>query len=134
MATTSTVAPEKTADMKTKTLITAIAAALSVTITLAACGGSTSGAARGTAQDPAAATTVSSTTVAPRGTAQDPAAATTVSSTTVAPRGTAQDPATPPRSRRRPSHDPPPSSTNSFRCTAPGFTCAVTVPARRQWC
>ena len=38
--------------MKTKTLIAAIAAALSVTITLAACGSSTSSAPRSTAQDP----------------------------------------------------------------------------------
>ena len=82
MAKTSTVAPETTADMKTKTLIAAIAAALSVTITLAACGGSTSGAPRSTAQDPTTAT-VSSTTVAPRGTAQD-LTTTTVSSTAVA--------------------------------------------------
>jgi pimeloyl-ACP methyl ester carboxylesterase len=80
MAQTSTVAPKTTADMKTKTLITAIAAALSVTITLAACGASTSGAPRGTAQDPT--TAVSSTAVAPRGTAQDPTTA--VSSTAVA--------------------------------------------------
>ena len=68
--------------MKTKTLIAAIAAAISITITLAACGSSTSSAPRSTAQDPTT-TTVSSTTVAPRGTAQDPTT-TTVSSTTVA--------------------------------------------------
>ena len=84
MARTSTVAPEATADMKTKTLVTAIAAALSVTITLAACGGSTSGAPRGAAQD-SVTTTVSSTIIAPRGSAQD-SATITVSSTTVAPR------------------------------------------------
>ena len=69
--------------MKTKTLIAAIAAALSVTITLAACGGSTSGAPRRAPPRTPTTTTVSSTTVAPRGTAQDPTT-TTVSSTTVA--------------------------------------------------
>jgi pimeloyl-ACP methyl ester carboxylesterase len=72
--------------MKTKTIITAIAAALSVTITLAGCGGSTTGAPSGTTQDPIT-TTVSPTTVPLQNTPQD-ATTTTVSPTTVEPRST----------------------------------------------
>ena len=75
--------------MNTKTIITAIAAALTVTITLAGCGDSTTGAPSGTTQHPTA-TTVSPTTVAPQDTTQD-ATTTTDSPTTIAPRGTARD-------------------------------------------
>jgi pimeloyl-ACP methyl ester carboxylesterase len=74
--------------MNTKTIITAIAAALSVTITLAGCGDSTTGAPSGTTQDPTT-TTVSPTTVPPQNTTT-----TTVSPTTIAPRSTAPDPTT----------------------------------------
>ena len=67
--------------MNAKTVIAAVAAALSVTMTLAGCGDSTSGAAPGTAQD-STATTVSSSTVAPRDTTTADPTISTVPSTT----------------------------------------------------
>jgi pimeloyl-ACP methyl ester carboxylesterase len=75
-----------------KTVIAAIAVALSVTIMLAGCGDSTSGAAPGTAQD-STATTVSSSTVAPRDTNAGPTI-TTVPSTTDFAADTTPDPTT----------------------------------------
>ena len=68
--------------MKTKTIIAAIAAAVSVTLTLAGCGDSTTGAPSGTTQD-ATTNPVSPTTIAPQDTTT-----TTVSPTTIAPRST----------------------------------------------
>ena len=73
--------------MNTKTIIAAVAAALSVTITLAACGDSSSGAGPGTSQA-ATATPVSSSTVAPGTTTA------AVPSTTNAPPDTTADPTT----------------------------------------
>jgi pimeloyl-ACP methyl ester carboxylesterase len=78
--------------MKTKNVVIAVIAALSVTSALAACGGSTSGAPRGAAQSTST-STVSATTVAPRDAVQAPST-TTVSATTVAPRVTEPDPTT----------------------------------------
>ena len=77
--------------MNIKTLSAAIAA-LTATITLAACGGSSSGAPRDTTREPTV-TTVPSTSLAPRETAQVPT--TTIGSpTTVAPRVIDPDPTT----------------------------------------
>ena len=69
--------------MNTKTVIAAVAAALSVTITLAGCGDSTSGAAPGMVQD-STATTLSSSTVVSRDTTADPTISTVPSITDVA--------------------------------------------------
>ena len=77
--------------MNTKTLPAAIAA-LTATITLAACGGSSVGAPGDTTPEPMV-TTVRSTRLAPRDIALV-STTTTLSSTSVAPRQTAQDPAT----------------------------------------
>jgi pimeloyl-ACP methyl ester carboxylesterase len=71
--------------MNTKTVIAAIVAALSVTITMAGCGGSSSGEASSTAQDTTT-TTVAPTTIAQRTTAQDSSNTTTTAApTTITP-------------------------------------------------
>jgi pimeloyl-ACP methyl ester carboxylesterase len=70
--------------MNAKTLIAAIAAALTVGITLAACADSTTGAPSGTTQHPTV-TTVSPTTVAPQDTTPDPTISTVLSSTLARP-------------------------------------------------